>query len=205
MSGELPPLAQQLHDGVLQALAIARIRLEKALAEDGPLPRELGADLKLLLDHEIAGLRHLISGSALPAPPQPDLPSALAATAEHLQSATGIRMCVENRTAPPGRWAGNDLVAYRIVREALHNTARHSDARHAWVNVAAWRDRLVCSVYDDGHGFAPATTSPHFGMTAMDAQARKAGGHLAVRSGRTGTFVTLVLPRDPVPEREVPR
>ncbi|MGW0771469.1 sensor histidine kinase [Streptomyces sp. NPDC002676] len=205
MSGASPPLAQQLHDGVLQALAIARIRLDRALAQDGPLPRELGTDLRQLLDHEIAGLRRLIGGSAPPAPPQPDLPSALAATAEHLQSATGIRMRVENRTAPPGRWAGNDLIAYGIVREALHNTAKHSDAQHAWVSVATWPDRLVCAVHDDGRGFTAATTRPHFGLTAMDAQARDAGGHLAVQSGRAGTFVTLVLPRNPVSEREVQR
>jgi signal transduction histidine kinase len=205
MSAELPPMAQHLHDGVLQTLAVARIQLGRALARSGPLPRELGLELKLLLDREIADLRHLISGSAPLPPPQQDLPSALAATAEDLQSVTGIRMCVENRTTPPGRWAENDLIAYRIVREALHNTAKHSGAKHARVTVAAWRDRLVCVVSDDGRGFAPAAARPHFGLTAMHAQARDAGGHLAVRSRPTGTFVTLSLPRDPVTEGKVQR
>lgn len=218
-STPLPPLAQQLHDGVLQTLAIARMRLGQALARSGPLPRELGLDLARLLDGEIADLRHLIGGAAPPAPPQPDLPGALAATAEHLQSVTGIRIRVESRTAPRGRWAGNDLIAYRILREALHNTAKHSGARHAWVTVAAWRDRLVCVVSDDGRGFAPgaghhphpgpnsgpAGARPHFGLTAMYAQARDAGGHLAVRSRRTGTYITLSLPRNPVLEGEVQR
>ena len=203
MSGELPPLAQQLHDGVLQTLAIARIRLDRALAQDGPLPRELGADLKELLEGEVADLRRLIAGSALPAPPQTDLSSALTATAEHLQSVTGIRICVENRTAPPGRWAGNDLIAYRIMREALHNTAKHSGAKHAWVTVAARRDHLVCEVRDDGRGFAQPAARRHFGLSSMYAQARDAGGHLAVQSRRTGTFVSLSLPRSPVLEGPV--
>lgn len=206
MSGELPPLAQHLHDGVLQTLAVARIRLGRALAGTGPLPREVGVDLQLLLDREIADLRRLISGAAPAVPPQPDLPSALAATAEQLQSVTGIRIRVENRSAPRGRWAGNDLVAYRIVREALHNTAKHSGARHAWVAVAGSRDRLVCVVSDDGGGFvpAPAPARPHFGLTGMHAQARDAGGYLAVQSRRTGTFVTLSLPREPE-RRSVPQ
>ncbi|MGW1720560.1 sensor histidine kinase [Streptomyces sp. NPDC002156] len=203
MSGAAPVPAQQLHDGVLQALAIARIRLDRALAQDGPLPRELGTDLKQLLDHEIAGLRHLIGGSTAPDPPQPSLSSALAATAEQLQSATGVRIVAENRTAPPGQWAGNDPIAYRIVREALHNTVKHSDARHAWVTVTAREDQLVCTVRDDGQGFEPATTRPRFGLTSMYAQAREAGGQLTVRSCRTGTSVTLVLPRNPVPEAKV--
>ncbi|WUH89361.1 histidine kinase [Streptomyces sp. NBC_00433] len=204
MSGELPELAQHLHDGVLQDLAVARIQLGRALARPGPLPRELGTDLKLVLERQIADLRRLISGSARHTPPQADLPSALAATADDLQSATGIHISVESRTAPRGRWAGNDLVAYRIVREALHNTAKHSGARHAGVTVAVRRDRLVCVVSDDGR-FAPATARPHFGLTAMYAQARDAGGYLAVQSRGTGTFVTLSLPRNPVPEGEVQR
>jgi signal transduction histidine kinase len=206
MSGELPPLSQQLHDGVLQTLAVARIQLGRALARPGPLPRELGADLQLLLDREIADLRRLISGSGPAGPPQPDLPSALAATADQLQSVTGIRIRIENRTAPRGRWAGNDLIAYRIVREALHNTAKHSGAKHAWVAVTGGQDRLVCVVCDDGRGFVPAAgRSRHFGLTAMHAQARDAGGYLAVQSRRTGTFVTLSLPRNPVPAGEAAR
>jgi signal transduction histidine kinase len=195
MSAPAPPLAQQLHDGVLQTLAMARLRVDRALADPGPLPRELGADLIELLDQEIADLRRLISDATPSTPPQPDLPSALAATAEHLRSATGIRYRVRTRTTPRGRWAGNDLLAYRIVREALHNTARHSGARHAWVTVAARPDELVCAVRDDGHGFAPATARPHFGLRAMYEQARAAGGRLAVESRRTGTSVTLALPR----------
>ncbi|MFD7061171.1 sensor histidine kinase [Streptomyces sp. NPDC059906] len=202
MSDALPPLAQQLHDGVLQALAIARIRLDRALAQDGPLPRELGRDLKLLLDREIAGLRRLIGGSAPLDPPQPDLVTALAATAEQLQSATGVRIVAENRAAALEGWADNDPVAYRIVREALHNAVKHGDARSAWVTVAVQEDQLVCTVRDDGRGFEPVTGRPRFGLTAMHAQAREARGRLTVRSCPTGTSVTLVLPRTPVPEEK---
>ncbi|MFI0901303.1 sensor histidine kinase [Streptomyces sp. NPDC020983] len=210
MSGEPSPLAQQLHDGVLQSLAVARIRLGRALAGPGPLPREVGEELRELLDGEIAGLRRLIAGAgdAIPAepaaepdvPPQQDLPSALAATAAHLQSATGVRIRVDDRTARTGGWSGNDLVAYRIVREALHNTARHSGAAHAWVTLASSRSRLVCVVSDDGHGFLPARTAgprAHFGLGASYARARAAGGYLAVRSGGDGTSLTLSLPRQP--------
>lgn len=205
-----PALAQQLHDGVLQTLAMARVRLGRALAQDGPLPRDLGAELTVLLEREIADLRRLIAGAADPPgrPPQPDLPSALAATAAELRSATGIPLRVESRTAPRGRWSGADLVAYRIVREALHNTAKHSGATHGWVSVTASRDRLVCVVFDDGRGFPPPRTpgaaqpashAAHFGLAAMHAQARAAGGRLDVRSSRSGTVVTLTLPANSEP------
>jgi signal transduction histidine kinase len=133
-----------------------------------------------------------------------DLPTALAATAAHLESATGVRIRVARHTPWSGGWADGDLVAYGIVREALHNTARHSGAAHAWVSLASSGSRLVCVVTDDGHGFLPARADgsrAHFGLGASYARARAAGGHLAVRSGGDGTCVTLSLPREPAAAR----
>jgi signal transduction histidine kinase len=204
-------LAQHLHDGVLQTLAMARIRIDKALTCPGPLPRDLGEDLKQLLDQEIAALRELVRGADRPAPPQPDLHSALTAAAGHLESVTGIRCGIDDRTVPRRSWARNDLIAYRILHEALHNAAKHSGAQQIWVTLVDQQDRLVCEVRDDGHGFDPASTSPGFGMTAMYAQARDAGGELDIDSRRSGTVVTLVLPRpadlsgNPALEREYQR
>ncbi|MFI0717626.1 sensor histidine kinase [Streptomyces sp. NPDC021224] len=220
MGAEPSVPAQVLHDGVLQGLAVARIRLGRALAAPGPLPRDVGEALRELLDGEIAGLRRLVADAqhtddrhadapgsadltdAPDAPPHEDLPTALAATAAHLESTTGVRIRVDNHTTASGSWAGNDLVAYRIVREALHNTARHSGAAHAWVSLASSRSRLVCVVSDDGHGFQPAQEAAsrgHFGLGASYARARAAGGYLAVRSGGDGTSLTLSLPREPRP------
>ena len=192
-------LAEHLHDTVLQSLAIARIRIDAALAGPGPLPRELGEDLRQLLDGEIATLRALLRGSGRPAPPQPDLRSALTATAEQLGSATGIRFGFEDRTVPRRSWTHDDLVAYRVLSEALHNTAKHSGAENVQVTLADQRERLVCEVRDDGHGFDPNTTPMGFGMTGMYAQARDAGGELAIVSRPSGTLVTLVLPRQDRP------
>jgi signal transduction histidine kinase len=188
-------LAQQLHDTVLQTLAIARIRIDKALTDTGPLPRDLGEDLRRMLDREIATLRELVRGSGRPAPPQPDLCSALAAVAEHLESVTGIAVRIDDRTATRRSWTHDDLVAHRILREALHNAAKHSGAEHIRVTLVDREERLVCEVCDDGHGFDPASTPKGFGMTAMHAQARDAGGELEIDSRRSGTRLTLVLPR----------
>lgn len=186
-------LAQRLHDTVLQSLAVARIRIDQALARSGPLPRDLGEDLRRLLDEEIAGLRALVHGTAHPAPASPDLRGALAATAEQVRSA-GIRCRVEDRTAPGRAWTRTDLVAYPILREAVHNAVKHSGAGHIRVTVTRTAGRLVCEVRDDGHGFDPATTPMGFGTTGMRAQAEDAGGELVVDSRPSGTLVTLVLP-----------
>lgn len=192
-------LAQHLHDTVLQSLAIARIRIDKALSGTGPLPRDLGEDLRGLLDHEIAGLRALVHGAGRPAPPRAGLRGALTATAGHLGSLTGIQVTVEDRTAPRHSWSRADLVAYRILREALNNAARHSGATYARVTLTDAGDRLVGEVRDDGHGFDPGVTPRGFGITGMHAQAGEAGGELTIDSGRSGTLVRLVLPREHPP------
>jgi signal transduction histidine kinase len=45
-----------------------------------------------------------------------------------------------------------DLAAYRIVQEALANTAKHAGAEHVWV-VVRYDDRSVeVEVADDGRG-----------------------------------------------------
>jgi len=197
-------LAQQLHDTVLQSLAIARMRLDKALTGTGPLPRDLGEDLRGLLDEEIAALRALVRGAGRPAPAQPDPRSALSVTAEHLGSVTGIRVEIDDRTAARRSWARTDLVAYRILREALHNVAKHSGAEHVRVTLADERDHLVCAVRDDGHGFDPVVTPRGFGMTGMYAQAEEAGGELTVGSRRSGTLVRLILPKRDSPGQDRP-
>ncbi|MXQ67893.1 hypothetical protein GQ466_28145 [Actinomadura rayongensis] len=190
-------LERHLHDEVLQSLAVARIRIDRALAAPGPLPRDLGTDLRELLDREIAGLRAALTAAERPDPAEPGLARAVAADVARVARATGIRAELDDRTRPRAGWTPRDLAAYRIVHEALHNAAKHSGARTVRVALAERRGRLVCRVRDDGRGFDPAAVPRGLGLTAMDAQARAAGGALAVAPGRPGTLVTLVLPAAP--------
>lgn len=187
-------LAQQLHDGVLQTLALARIRIDKALAAPGPLPRELGEELRELFEHEIATLRELMRRPD-PPPPLPDLPTALAATARHLGSVTGIGIFVEDRTLGRFPWTDDAPIVHRIAREAIHNAAKHSGAEHIRIVLDDQQDRLTCEVLDDGCGFDPSRTPKGFGMTAMHAEALALGGELRIDSQRGGTRVTLCMPR----------
>jgi len=46
----------------------------------------------------------------------------------------------------------------RIAQEALHNAARHSKGRNAWVRLAYGANEATLSVRDDGQGFDPQNT-----------------------------------------------
>ncbi len=99
-----------------------------------------------------------------------------------------------------------EMVAYRIVQEALTNVAKHSGARHANVSLHYGPDRLQVSVVDDGDG--PRDVTPGFGLTGIHERARAIGGsahtgqpahavpggNSVLRTGATGFAVTAELP-----------
>jgi len=94
-----------------------------------------------------------------------------------------------------------EVAAFRIVQEAVGNAARHANATHVKVVVAAEGGSLRVQVADDGVGFdvaevsARAGTGESVGLMGMRERAELAGGTLEVLSqpGR-GTTVTAELP-----------
>jgi hypothetical protein len=63
-----------------------------------------------------------------------------------------------------------ELAAYRIIQEALTNTVRHSNARHADVSLTADGGELVVEVVDDGNSSAPGdelASSAGLGLTGI--------------------------------------
>ncbi|MGH2640874.1 MAG: sensor histidine kinase, partial [Actinomycetota bacterium] len=91
------------------------------------------------------------------------------------------------------------LLAYQVVREALHNAAKHSRASN--VELRLWKDErmLRVSVRDDGTGFAWAAvdSSRHFGLQIMKERIEAAGGSMFVDSRLgEGTLVAASVPMD---------
>ncbi len=101
----------------------------------------------------------------------------------------------EGRRVP---WPADvDLAAYRIVQEALTNSARHSGAAKASVRVSYDGDALTVEVSDDGTGQAsgrafgrPAAraSGPGHGIAGMTERARALGGTLRAGPAPEGGF-----------------
>ncbi len=85
---------------------------------------------------------------------------------------------------------------FLIVKEALTNVLKHSDAREVHVQALATEEALEFVVRDDGHGFDPAQ-APHpnrrNGLSNMQRRAAAMGGTLTVQSSGTGTQVRLLV------------
>jgi signal transduction histidine kinase len=133
-------IARELHDGAGQALTAARLQL-LALRKRGLAPED-AAQVEHHLDEALEEVRR--STSALLPAPLATL-GFLGAVRKHCASyarATGLDISLEAPDELPELPAPMAAGLYRIVQEALHNTARHAGAARASVRVSHLRDAL---------------------------------------------------------------
>ncbi|MET9217917.1 DUF5931 domain-containing protein [Streptomyces sp. NPDC003300] len=203
-------LARDIHDGVLQVLAMVQRRGNQAGGEAAELGRMAG--------EQEAALRTLITGGPLPeargagdaltSGPH-DLTTLLTpyASASVTLSAPGTPVLL----APD---AAAELTA--AVGAALDNVRKHAgDGAHAWILVEDEPDAVLVSVRDDGPGItegrlAAAEDEGRLGVAqSIRGRLRDLGGTAVVESvPGQGTEVELRLPRgaskhtDPAPAFE---
>jgi signal transduction histidine kinase len=88
-----------------------------------------------------------------------------------------------------------ELVAYRIVQEALTNARRHAPDAAVEVELEYDSDALRLFVRDNGPGPAPAARAGH-GVLGMRERASIVGGTLSAGAAPGGGYlVAAVLPR----------
>jgi signal transduction histidine kinase len=95
-----------------------------------------------------------------------------------------------------------EIAIYRSVQEALHNIAKHSQARNFKVQIHDKDQSLQLSVEDDGVGFSSKSNSraEGFGLVGMKERAAALGGTVRIHSRKgAGTRVTVTLPADSKP------
>jgi signal transduction histidine kinase len=107
---------------------------------------------------------------------------------------TGLRVQVtadENASELPDE---HKTCIYRVVQEALHNCARHAQARNVTVEVHRQPSQIVLTVEDDGHGF-DAGRVRGLGLVGMEERVHHLGGALRVKSRPgAGTSIAVMLP-----------
>jgi len=83
---------------------------------------------------------------------------------------------------------------YRVVQEALNNSAKHSQSTEVRVTVRRQRDGLFASVEDDGIGFDPREEKG-MGLLGIEERVARLGGMFRIESQRgRGTVLSIRLP-----------
>ena len=85
-----------------------------------------------------------------------------------------------------------------VVREAVTNSAKHSGADHAVIDVRTSEARLTVNISDSGQGFVPRTPTDGRGIAeSIIGRARDNGFHASIDSRPgAGTLVTVTVPLD---------
>lgn len=126
-----------------------------------------------------------------PAPGLADLPALVGS----MQSA-GLRVTLDvEEVARPD--AARELVAYRIVQEALTNSLRHAGPTTAQVRVSGG-DALTVQVTDAGGGRAKAGDGGGFGLAGLRERIEIYGGTLTTSRAGQGFELTAVIPWEDV-------
>jgi PAS domain S-box-containing protein len=194
-------IARDLHDGLGQELAVAKMVLDKILLQKKSQPDdESWAQASNIIDRAIQQVRTM---SHLLHPPLLDevgLLSALSWYVDGLAKRSGIATSLDVQPRDFPRLATEvETAVFRIVQEALTNVFRHSEAHKVWITLSYANGRIEVSVKDDGRGIGDKVVdmrpdSVGVGIGGMKQRARELGGELRLRNVPPGTVVELTIP-----------
>lgn len=189
-------LRRDLHDGLgptLTGVAFATDAARNQVRSDPDRAVELLETLRADTAGAITEIRRLVEGLRPPALDQVGLLGSVRQYADTLHSADGSRLEVVI-TAPelPPLPAATEVAAYRILVEALTNTARHAAARRAAVDLEVRGHDLHLLVSDDGR--SGAGWKPGVGITSMRERAHQVGGSVRVTLTPRGGVVEASIP-----------
>lgn len=189
-------IARELHDVVAHALSVIVVQagaaddvfeVSPALARAPIRAIDKAARAALADLRRVLGVVHADAGFE----PQPGL-ARLDGLIDQVR-ATGLDVALQIEGARKPLPATVDLSAFRIIQEALTNTIKHADARHAQVSVR-YGDDLRLQIRDDGVGELPGSR-PGNGLTGMQERVAMLGGRVRTSSPPTGGYlVTAEIP-----------
>lgn len=187
-------IARDLHDEVIQDLAGLSYALEAEERHSTAENRALFGQAKAILQKNVRTLRTMTTELYPPDLAALGLPAALTRLAAPLME-HGIEVKLH---IPPECDLDRDRAAmfYRVAREVIANTAKHSKAGVLELTLLQDQDRTILLIHDDGCGFDLTKDAPenHHGLRIMRDTIQVAGGSLEVRSsmgGGTSVMATL--------------
>jgi signal transduction histidine kinase len=190
-------ISRELHDETGQALMVIRLYLGMLESSfSGKTARGKIHETLAVVDRTIEGIRRIIARLSPLVLQELGLVAAIRKEAKDLTKTTGIRVRVliadgVGRLAPE-----TETAIYRVVQEALHNVAKHAQARTATVQMSRENGAMHVLIEDDGQGMAKTVfTGRSFGLAGMRERVGSLGGVVRVKSVKgKGTRVEVDVP-----------
>jgi hypothetical protein len=199
-------ISRELHDETGQALMVIRLylgMLEAATA--GRDARNKIRETLAVVDRTIEGIRRIIGKLSPLVLQELGLEAAIRKEAKDLARAARVKTRVAISDAVGRLAPETEAAIYRVVQEALHNVAKHAQARSVHILMARHEGAIRLLVEDDGVGMG-ARSSPRghsFGLAGIKERVSMLGGEMRVSSAKgKGTRIEVIVPEAGVPQPE---
>jgi signal transduction histidine kinase len=195
-AAERERLAREIHDTLAQGFT-SIVTLAQAIESEvdtDPAAARRHAELAVRTARDnLTEARAMVAALAPADLTSGSLVDAVHRLGDRLADETGLAVRCEVDGALPALGMAGEVVLLRGAQEALNNVRRHAGASSVAVRLSVVDDAVRLFVRDDGAGFDPDGVTG-FGLRGMRARAEQVGGTLSVRSGPSGTELTLEVP-----------
>ena len=192
-------IARELHDDIGQRVALLAVELQQLHENSLILPdarnrmgklqkqtSEIGADIQSL-SHELHSAKLQYLGIA----------GAMRGFCREFGEQQKMEIGFQTHDLPSPVSADISLCFFRVLQEALHNSAKHSGVRHIEVRLWGTSDEIHLTVVDSGAGFdrEAAKESRGLGLISMEERLKLVNGTLLIESQPSrGTTIHARVP-----------
>ena len=193
-------IARELHDDIGQRLAMLAIEMEQLPNSSDP-PTEVSSRVRELwkqtadIATDVQSLSHELHSSKLQ---YLGITAAIRSFCKEFGEQQKVEIDFASHDLPSPLSPGISLCLFRVLQEALHNSAKHSGVRHFEVRLWGTSEELHLTVRDSGAGFdrEAAKTSRGLGLVSMEERLKLVNGTLSIESEpKSGTTIHARVPR----------
>ena len=195
----------ELHEGPVQEMSLALLRLDQALSENEICSQinlnskcnENLPSVQAAVQTALQEIRDIASGLGLPELDNLPLPAVLTRVVQSHERTTGMKVTLSMSNLPDETALPIKITAYRFIQEALNNAYHHAGGAGQQVRATYTLDLLQIDVSDQGPGFdvtRPIEGTDHLGLAGMRERVESMGGVFKIESKTNeGTKVTACL------------
>jgi PAS domain S-box-containing protein len=194
-------IGRELHDDIGQRLALLTVQLQRLHEDTLILPQvrsrmgELQKQISEIAD-DIQSLSHELHSAKLQ---YLGIAAAMRSFCREFGDQQKVEIDFASHDLPSPLESDTSLCLFRVLQEALHNTAKHSGVKHFEVRLWATSDEIHLTVKDSGAGFdrEAAKESRGVGLITMEERVKLLKGTLSINSRpKCGTTIHAHIPLD---------
>lgn len=192
-------VCNEIHDKILQPLALANMLLSTLIAEPAPGHADTLKKIDSMLRDAMERMRQL-NGQLGPSMLfELGLNPAVDWLTDRMRRSHGVRLVVENNLTDQPLPLNDRVLIFLMIRQLLDNVAAHSKANRASLTLAptasdSGQAGVRVEVQDDGAGFDPAAQGG-LGLFDIQSQLEEMGGWLTISSrAGSGTRIEFWAP-----------